>query len=105
MDVCGGEVPLLTCGRSPQCVRFRMVREGSENNPRTRGLRAVLVVAPSRLRLDASLRSPVARARPHEVPGLHLALALDQDRPSWPADELILQQLVRRARDLDLTRR
>src|SRR5439155_3981498 len=44
------------------------------------------------------------RAGADEVPGLHLALALDGDRSPPPALELVLQQLVGRARDLDLAR-
>jgi hypothetical protein len=50
-------------------------------------------------------RSEAIRPRSNQVPGLHLSLALDQDRSPSPADELILQQLVRRARDLDLSGR
>src|SRR5437867_5272530 len=72
---------------------------------RNEDLLAVLVVGRRRLRLDSPLRSPVVRPRPHEVPGLHPALALDQDRSPWLADELVLQQLVRLARDLDLAGR
>src|SRR6476620_10277009 len=45
-----------------------------------------------------------SRAGGDEVPGLHLALPFDGDRPPRPALELVLHQLVRRARDLDLAR-
>src|SRR5688500_14529485 len=56
-----------------------------------------------RFRVDALVRPTVDRPRSHQVPGLHLALPLDVDRPPSPAGELVLQQLVRRSRDLDLT--
>jgi hypothetical protein len=44
-----------------------------------------------RLRVDARLRASAVRPGPYEIPGLHPALALDQDRSSSPADELVLQ--------------
>ena len=48
---------------------------------------------------------PPVRPCPDEVPGLHRALPLDLDRPTLRADELVLQQIVRRTGDLDLPRR
>src|SRR5689334_11844318 len=41
------------------------------------------------------------RPRADEVPRLRRALAFDLDRPASTADELVLQQLVCRAGDLD----
>src|SRR6187402_1153065 len=45
-----------------------------------------------------------ARSAADDVPGLHLALALDGDRPPRLADELVLEQLLRRPGDLDSPR-
>src|SRR5688572_29328197 len=44
------------------------------------------------------------RSATDEVPGLDLALALDWDRSPRLADELVLEQLLRRPSDLDATR-
>ena len=53
----------------------------------------------------ASVRRHTSQRNPDQVPGLHLALALDVDRSPTLAHELVVQQLVRRPGHLDFAGR
>src|SRR5207247_6886403 len=55
---------------------------------------------PDRLRTGTGFGGGI-RSATHEVPGLDLAFAFDRDRPHRGPDEFVLEQLLRRPRDLD----
>src|SRR5215831_11386305 len=55
---------------------------------------------PNPLRMSRGFAGEIHPAT-DEVPGLDLAFSLERDRPSPLADELVLEQFLRRSGDLD----